>query len=610
MKHMVVKTGDNTTDEVEVYQAQVATSATTATTATNATNATNAANATNASNVTTTINGQYITTIFQPNGITVKEATHSVLADSATSATKATQDGDGNIISSTYAKQSGTYPDMTVGNANSACALSRTTIPIVANDLSKIGWWKIGEITAAKLLTLSQYGGDYSAIFLLNGGAPTGATSPVAVSGMIELDGRVESGNFVLNNNQIKILCGNISTDDVGAIWTADKIELYFYMRTSYSKQTFTVLSEFLADRMIQGFSFDASFVSQAEPSGLSLGVNVNRARYDSSGNEIAIKFDMIDLDIANIWNGNSTVGHAENATKATQDADGNDIVDTYAKKAELSNPNLLINPDFRINQRGASSYSGTVAKYSADRWYLNSGSLYIEDEGIRMVAVAGVSCTLSQYIEDDLELGTRYTVSIKCGSSQSAMSTYHGSFEIQSKPTSTTTFLTLSLGTNASLVVNYNSSKGYYSVYIQVNMGNTLYVDWVKLEKGSVATMFVPPNITTELLKCQRYYTQYAGNGVFCADGFASNTSTAIMSVWLPATMRTTPTISGSGLYLSSGNHLASSSKACSLTGSNISFENNCVKFEVSSSGLTDAEACKIQIRTSSGYLEFDAEL
>lgn len=50
-----------------------------------------ATKATNATNVTTNINGKAIASIFEANGTTVK------------SATKATQDGSGNVISSTYA---------------------------------------------------------------------------------------------------------------------------------------------------------------------------------------------------------------------------------------------------------------------------------------------------------------------------------------------------------------------------------------------------------------------------------------------------------------------------------------------------------------------------
>ena len=92
--------------------------ATNAASATKATSATSAGSATNATNVTTNINGKAITDIFETNGTTVKNATsansaasatHANAADTATTASvasKATKDSDGNPINTTYVKNS------------------------------------------------------------------------------------------------------------------------------------------------------------------------------------------------------------------------------------------------------------------------------------------------------------------------------------------------------------------------------------------------------------------------------------------------------------------------------------------------------------------------
>lgn len=92
--------------------------ATNADSATSATSATSAGSAVNATNVTKNINGKAITDIFETNGTTVKNATsansaanatHANSADTATTASvasKASKDGDGNVISSTYVKSS------------------------------------------------------------------------------------------------------------------------------------------------------------------------------------------------------------------------------------------------------------------------------------------------------------------------------------------------------------------------------------------------------------------------------------------------------------------------------------------------------------------------
>lgn len=79
----------------------------------------NATNAQSATKATQDGNGNNIVdTYARQNGtygsMSVGNATN------AENATKATQDGDGNIIPDTYAKQSGTYPNMTVGNATKA----------------------------------------------------------------------------------------------------------------------------------------------------------------------------------------------------------------------------------------------------------------------------------------------------------------------------------------------------------------------------------------------------------------------------------------------------------------------------------------------------------
>ena len=53
-----------------------------------------------------------------------------------------------------------------------------------------------------------------------------------------------------------------------------------------------------------------------------------------------------------------------------------------------LSHRNLIINGDFRINQRGATSRTETASAYNYDRWYWDSTETYlyqgIEDKNVR----------------------------------------------------------------------------------------------------------------------------------------------------------------------------------------------------------------------------------
>ena len=122
------------------------------------------------------------------------------------------------------------------------------------------------------------------------------------------------------------------------------------------------------------------------------------------------------------------------------------------------SNPNLLDNPDFKINQRGVSG-TITAAGYFVDRWKLKSGSVTVNDNK---------TLTLNGTIEQILEntAGANVTASSNAGS------------------------------------ISYNNSTKTVSL-----TGQNVTVSWVKLELGNKATPFVPPSPAEELMKCMYYY-------------------------------------------------------------------------------------------------------
>jgi hypothetical protein len=68
---------------------------------------------------------------------------------------------------------------------------------------------------------------------------------------------------------------------------------------------------------------------------------------------------------------------------------------------------------------------------------------------------------------------------------------------------------------------------------------GDTFYITGVQLEKGSTATSFDYRPYTTELQLCQRYFVSLQ-EGIWTANG--SGTATA--GLYLPVTMRATPTL------------------------------------------------------------------
>ena len=57
----------------------------------------------------------------------------------------------------------------------------------------------------------------------------------------------------------------------------------------------------------------------------------------------------------------------------------------------KFSNPNLLINPDFKINQRGKSTYSSTGAGATVDRWLgTNAKTVVNSDNTVTVSSLSG----------------------------------------------------------------------------------------------------------------------------------------------------------------------------------------------------------------------------
>lgn len=195
----------------------------------------------------------------------------------------------------------------------------------------------------------------------------------------------------------------------------------------------------------------------------------------------------------------------------------GNSDTNGYTQKAVnglVSNPNLVINSNFAINQRGLTRY--TVQGYSTDRWeLLKNGDAYFD---VSTKTLSGGTTGTYSILQQKLELnptdfsGQYLTLSLnklllkeKCYIS---IGYYRGNTfsDIKTIYTSQTDSNFAMLSETVKMPTNLAVSD-VLVVRVYTQIGGEIQLDWVKLELGEVPTAFTPPNLAEELLKCQRYY-------------------------------------------------------------------------------------------------------
>ena len=209
----------------------------------------------------------------------------------------------------------------------------------------------------------------------------------------------------------------------------------------------------------------------------------------------------------------------------------------------ELSNPNLLINGDFRVNQRGKTSYTHTGEAYGytyfVDRWFAWGQNPFTFDASTKTLT-PNTSNTgnslLSQWIEDVSGiLGKTITYSVSTNDT-----VYSKTLNIP-----TTLSNNVSLGVLSTsfgkLRVWSNNNRLRFDIIVSYNQ--SIVLNYAKVEIGSMATAFSPRPYAEELAMCQRYYYKITqNNSIF--NGFVFSESVARVSVITPQVMRTSPTM------------------------------------------------------------------
>ena len=180
------------------------------------------------------------------------------------------------------------------------------------------------------------------------------------------------------------------------------------------------------------------------------------------------------------------------------------DTVGGLAANEISTNPNLLINPDFKINQRGnidfrvdyhAESPISQSQKYTVDRWRIMEGRANISNGKYVL------NGTIIQMLENSIGSDFTATVSVESGTA----------------------------------TASYDDSTKTFTI-----VGNSAVLNWAKLEYGSNATQFFPPDTATELMKCKRFY-RTLNRGTLA---YSSNSNSVVFVETFDMPMRVNPDV------------------------------------------------------------------
>ena len=182
----------------------------------------------------------------------------------------------------------------------------------------------------------------------------------------------------------------------------------------------------------------------------------------------------------------------------------GEEVEKTNTNVAQLSNPNLFINGNFQIWNRGESftvkinddgTYGGyvcTADKWIVGAWSSNTAYVYRTDKGLTFAREQAEPIDVFQVLEEETLksiLGKTLTMSYAIEDATGAYQEY-----------------TRKIVLDENIEIEpFAIAQEYFCIELQ--MGCTLI--WAKLEVGE-ATPFVPRLYAEDLMLCQRYYYEY----------------------------------------------------------------------------------------------------
>lgn len=178
---------------------------------------------------------------------------------------------------------------------------------------------------------------------------------------------------------------------------------------------------------------------------------------------------------------------------------------EALANLPTISNPNLLINSDFRkpINQRGQTTYKSDANNFTRvftiDRWNMQNGCKCVVNSGSITLSGdsaangVGIFCQVLETLPKD-----NYTLQVKVKSISNG-----AEVSITNSSSQTVFNGALRAGLNTFTV----SNTDVFFVSINLASNAVVELEWIKLEAGTTATAFSPRIYAEEVALCKRFY-------------------------------------------------------------------------------------------------------
>jgi hypothetical protein len=243
---------------------------------------------------------------------------------------------------------------------------------------------------------------------------------------------------------------------------------------------------------------------------------------------------------------------------------------------------NVIYNPEFTINQRGAASRTAATG-YNFDRWYYDGTRLLQGVEG------------------NNLRAGTYVLSWSGSSTAEFSLNTAAASGQGSESYTAVTNGGTITI-----------ASVGSNNLWVRFSSDLT-NLTRVKLSPGTESSGFVARPYGTELALCQRYYykLQSAGASSIFSSGRNSTTTIAQGAVFFPVAMRIAPTaLEQSGTATDYQVRHGTTTTTCSVVPeAGATSPIGYVVFTVAS-GLTAGQGCDLRGANATAFLAWSAEL